>query len=595
MWIHGILAQGLRAPKGEHRLALDRGYNLVLSEDPSEGWALVDLVCALLYPRNELGHLELWRDPDSQKPARAGLTLSFASEVYRIVVDFDRERLALARYRSESGRFERLTLDPDELSATLRRAGLPAQSEFRLLYECRDIAAASRQPERPPRAVSSAPPSRSAQRRAQLEAELHAAEAGRARRRELEERIRELRRSSERLAPLQADRERLRQELERRRVLGEAIEDLEARLEEVNELEARRARERVAIEQARRELLDERSELRGIPARQDFPLWIGVTLMVLGWLAGLLAHPFFYLFGGGGGVSVGAALLVSRAARRRMGKVEASLAELRVREREIERDFERRSASIRGLMQTLGHASLEALAREAADYRGTLARLRDVERQLEEIHAALPDAERDEFAEIESELAQLEKLRDPAQIRAEIARLAPSVPERIRPGADEPADADPDDGPELDALQSTAALMTGRADVEVRERFAPLLPLYLRLLSGGAFQQARRHDSEGWLLRGEQQGDVIPFASLRAGPRAAVQLAFRFALLEAIAPDLSLPLLLGPACPLDDSERMAGLAQALRRLSSAVQVVQIAREKGDWADQAACTLVVRSA
>ena len=598
MRIHGIHVQGLRAPMGHQRLKLATGYNVIFAPDTAACLGLEALCRAFLYPNDELGTHELWREPGAKTPARAGISLSFASLAYRLIIDFDRGRMVLGRFEPKTQTYQRLSTDPDRIVAELRAAGLPGREEYRVLHAPRLLPelAPRVEPERP------APPVKDprVEQRARLQRELAEAVARSELREKIERRLRELRRARERLVPLEANRERLRQELTQRSVLSEAVEDLEPRLERVKALEAEGARERVGIEQSRRELLDERAELRTIPARQDFPLWIGVSLVILGWLAGLLAHPVFYLFSVAGGVSVAAALYVSHKARERMGEVEAILAALRVQERAVEREFEMESAAIRSVMRTLGHGSVEELTREVAEYGGFVARLREVERELGEMKRALPEDESAEIRALEAQRQSVTPAREPDVIRTELARLA----ERSPPRAAEPAPREalpisgaatpslPGDDEDLDALIRAAALIAGCDASEVRERIGPIVPIYVRALSGDHFLKARRHETAGWLLRGETRGDVVPYSSLPSGMRSAVHLAFRLAIFEAIAPESSIPLVLGPALPFERESQRLALARGLRRLGARTQVIQISCEKGDWAEQADRKLVI---
>ena len=89
MRIHGIHVQGLRAPTGQHRLRLDPGYNVLLTRDEQGGAGLVALLSAFLYPRTDLGNLELWRDPASGLPSRAGLAFASEPDVFRLIMDLD--------------------------------------------------------------------------------------------------------------------------------------------------------------------------------------------------------------------------------------------------------------------------------------------------------------------------------------------------------------------------------------------------------------------------------------------------------------------------------------------------------------------------
>jgi hypothetical protein len=65
-----------------------------------------------------------------------------------------------------------------------------------------------------------------------------------------------------------------------------------------------------------------------------------------------------------------------------------------------------------------------------------------------------------------------------------------------------------------------------------------------------------------------------------------VLLAVQLALLEALATDRRVPLLVGPDLPARGDAEKRALARALRRLASVVQVVQLSGDDGPWAEHA---------
>ncbi len=137
-----------------------------------------------------------------------------------------------------------------------------------------------------------------------------------------------------------------------------------------------------------------------------------------------------------------------------------------------------------------------------------------------------------------------------------------------------------------------AALASGRTTDEIKGRLASSLPVYLRALSLGTFTQARRSDLDGWLLRIESSEEVIKISELNDAQRFSVELAFQLALLETIAPDLSVPVIVSPTLPLHDEEEKLALARGLHRLGCAVQVIQVAVGGGAWMEQAQRTTVL---
>ena len=581
MRIHGIHVQGLQTPGGEHRLNLDPAYNVVLAPDAQAGAALVALLRAFLFPRTDLGELEIWRAPASGQPARAGLSFSFGSDAFRLIVDLDKQRLVLGRYDAASKSYERVSTDPGEIETCLRGAGLPNRDEFTLLQLCQGPPISTDAEEAPPPAQAAT--SADQQARERLAQELERALESRREREAVEERVRELREARERITPLVCDYQKLVAELDEHADLGEGSDDLKARLERVQEREAELIRERSSIEQSRRELLDERLALRRIPSRQIFPLWIGIALSVLGTLAGLAGHPLFYVFGPLGVVTMLGALYVSRNAHRRVGTVEACLAALRVRERAVERNFESESGPIRELMQAHNLDTLDGLAKLAEDDQGRKACVAEVEQELSEARRGFSEQVEEELRELEDKLVDWVEAPDPEAVRAALEALPEAVECDVVPRASRGSP---------DMRIHAAALASGRTTDEIKGRLASSLPVYLRALSLGTFTQARHSDLDGWLLRIEPSEEVIKVTELNDAQRFSVELAFQLALLETIAPDLCVPVIVSPTLPLHDEEEKLALARGLHRLGCAVQVIQVAVGGGAWMEQAQRTTVL---
>ncbi len=597
MRIHGIHVQGLRAPTGQHRLRLDPGYNVLLTRDEQGGAGLVALLSAFLYPRTDLGNLELWRDPASGLPSRAGLAFASEPDVFRLIMDLDKQRLVLGRHDPASNEYQRVSTDLGEIEACLRAAGLPSRDEFMTLQLCKGLAAAEPEPTPPPELPPSPPRlphAELAAERERLQQELSQAQSAQRERAAAERRVGELRERRDRLAVLEREHQALTAEVQRRAKLGSEIEELDGRLNGWRDEEAQLGRERANIEHSRRELLDERTALRRIPARQALPLWIGLILAVLGSLAGFAGHPLFYVFGPLGAATVLGALFISRNARRRMGTIEARLAALRVRERGLERNFELHSAPLRELMESAGVSTLEELAQRSSDHHELVGRANEVERELTETLNELPKVEQ-ELRQFEALLAAPVDLPDPAEIRENLAQLsklevalpaadvvprqalAPRV--RGRPNA-------------LDRMVRAAALASGRSEAEVFTRLTSIVPVYLRALSLGQFTQVERREFEGWLLRTQAAGETVRYQDLPDAQRFSVELGFRLSLLEIMAPALNVPLVLGPTLPVEQGEARVAMARALHRLSNAVQVIHIAVGGGPWLEHASCSHVM---
>ena len=109
----------------------------------------------------------------------------------------------------------------------------------------------------------------------------------------------------------------------------------------------------------------------------------------------------------------------------------------------------------------------------------------------------------------------------------------------------------------LGALVEASARLLGRSEAEIRARAAPALSVYLRALTSGTFTSARRADDGGWVFRGASREEQT-FVALPDRERGLVSLALQLALLEALAGERRVPLLVGPDLPTrGDSEARA--------------------------------------
>jgi len=642
MRIHGIHLRGLSAPAGDHPLGLDPGYTVVCLHDAAAARHFIELIQALLYPATD----QVARR-DSR--GRAVLSLALRSDAYVIAADFARGRVSLGRQDARDGGYQSLSSDPREIEDYALAVGLPPPADFRQLQTCGLAAAAGddllpmRRPARvtapkpaPPRAPAPESLERSAERarllaeheertlalaqerakrEAALEQALAAARSGRTR---SEARIQELRAADAEYVALEREHKATLAELERHAPLAEVVEDFEARVTHFRALAASRETERRAIDDTRAEVLAERSRLRAAPRRQLVPVALGLALGVAGAAAGAVGSPIGYAFALLGVLALLAALGMARAARSQLGRSEALLAALRVRERGSERRFETEGAQIRGLMIALGLDSLDALCAAAARYTELLERADVEKRRLAELAERHPASAREELAALERErgvgdaVSAVRAARDallalpaeipmpelppalPAETPATQADTAVELEEKDDPFGDTPRDApavsdERDAGP--GALVEASARLLGRSETEIRARLAPALPVYLRALTAGTFTNARRADDGGWVLRGAAR-DEQPFTALPDRERALVCLALQLALLEALAGERRVPLLVGPDLPVASDSEARAVGRALKRLSAVVQVVQAGVGDSPFVEHAAKCLAV---
>lgn len=636
MRIHGIQLRGLTSPSGDHQLVLDPGYTVLRGSGPDAARSLFALIRGLLHPEcNEATRL------DSR--GRAVLSLALRSDGCLIAADFARGRVSLGRIEAGGGPAKAISGDPREIEAQLESLGLPAAEEFELLHIAGSAGAGgrgaigpSRAPIYPP-AIEAARPapapeataaridaerarllaeheqraSALARERARLEQELGAALRGAAVERVSDEtRLRELQLFEDELSELEREHGDALAEVEKHPALAVPADELETRLRAFRTLATQHDEERAVVEDTRSDLLADRARLRATPRRLLVPIALGSALGIAGGGAGAVGHPVGYVLAGFGIASLLAALATTRIVRAKLARIETLLAVLRVRERTSERRFESEGAEVRGIMVALGVSSPEELGAAARGFAEKLQGVQTRKRRIAELEQVYPPERRAERAHLEQALRGGE---EPPAVRAARAALEacpaevplPELPDAAEPAraaapAPAPLGADtavallekPDEEPEPAAesigpegLLAAASRFLERSEAELRARLGPVLPVYLRALSMGVFANARVGDGGGWILRGADR-DEQPFTALPDRERELVTLAVQLALLEALAADRRVPLLIGPDLPVRGHAEQRALARAFKRLASVVQVIQIATASEPWTEQA---------
>ena len=648
MRIHGIHLRGLSAPAGDHPLGLDPGYTVVRLADAKAARGFLELIEALLYPssddvaaRDTRGRavLSLALRSDAyviaadfarrrislgRQDARDGGYQALSSDPREI------EDYALAVGLPAPEDFRRLQVcglgaPGDDLLPMRRPGAVPtpapvAQPAPRPQpVEALPVVAASDRAAERARILAEheqkvlALAHERAKREAALERALAAARSGRVR---SEERILELRQLEAEIAQLEREHKSTLVELEKNAALGDVLEDFDARIAHFRALMASRDGERVAIDETRAEVLAERTRLRAAPRRQVVPIALGLALGIAGAAAGALGNSLAYALAALGLLALSIALGLARAARSQLARSEALLAALRVRERGSERRFETEGAQIRGLLVSLGLDSIDALAAAAVRYGELVERAEVEKRRLAELMLRHPAGAREELTALERErgksdaVAAVRGARDallalPAEVpmpilppepepvpppAAPLADTAVPLPPRPEEGEETPRDPVVVEPPRRSVGPSlwidAAARVVGRSEADVRARFAPAVSVYLRALSAGTFTSVRRGDDGEWVLRGAAR-DEQPFPALPDREQALVCLGFQLALLEALASERRVPLLVGPDLPVRAEAEARALGRALKRLSAVVQVVQATAGDGPFDEHAA--------
>ncbi len=629
MRVHGIQLRGLTSPSGDHQLALDPGYTVLRVSEPETARRLLALTRALLHPESA-------RVAEIDSRGRAVLTLALRSDGCLVAADFARGRISLGRLAANGGPARAVASGPHDVEAQLETLGLPGAEEFELLHVFGSGlpaglgAAEAIRPPVPEEMEPGPGPDETAARieaerarilsereqrisalareRARLETELGVALRSVAVDRVRDEvRLGELRDLEAKRGALVREHEASLAELEENSPLADLADDFDARLAAFRLLATQHDEERAVVEDTRADLLADRARLRLSPRRLLVPIALGLALGIAGTAAGAVGYPIGYALAAVGILSLLVAFVATRIVRTKLNRIETLLAVLRVRERTSERRFESDGAQVRGLMLALGVSSLEdlkAAARGFAEKREGADRLKQRIAEIEETYTAELRAERERLEQA------IHDGEDGAAVREARAALdacptdvppleLPEPPVAIAP-ARAPFDADtavdlfekPDENPEPtlegigpEVLIAAASRALDRSEAELRARLVPILPVYLRALSMGTFTNARAGDRGTWILRGVER-DEQPFAALPDRERELVRLAVQLALLEALAADRRVPLLIGPDLPARGDAEQRALARAFKRLASVVQVIQVATSPAPWAEHA---------
>jgi hypothetical protein len=571
MKLRGLQIRGLDVV-GEQRLDLDAGFTVVETHSLDRARVLASLLSALLCPERDLPRLGFWTVAPR---ARAALALALAQGTYVLVARSAERRLSLARHDAARGGYQEVSSDPLEIAALLREAGVPQARELLLHTWGVQRAARSERDE----ADDDTLRTDRLETRVRLEAELSDLRAVAARRVELARRADRLHRARERLTACASALEAARGELQERSALAPLLEGIDERIARFERAQQGRERDHQAIERLRRDLLEQRSQLRASRLRRRIPGLLGALLALSGGGAALLLGQPLALglcalgLGLAGWVEVGAWLT-----RRELGRVEGTLSGLRLRERSAEGRFEAETAELRDLMGALDLPGLDELRAAVEAQRELAKRLPALEDDLARARADFPDTAAVELEALEGELREPDPTARCAALESELAGLAPAP----APGE---LETSPAADPDPDELVAAAGRSLGIPDEEVRTRLLASLPPYLRALSGGRYTRARHGLVEGWVLR-QPEGQSALHSELEPAPRRRVLLAFQLALLESIGAHRRVPLIVGPDHFALEPAETRTVARALRRLASLIQVIRIGPPDPDFAEQA---------
>jgi hypothetical protein len=297
-----------------------------------------------------------------------------------------------------------------------------------------------------------------------------------------------------------------------------------------------------------------------------------MVLAVIGAIGAVAVEP---LIGGVGllGLAIaGFAYGSGRRAQRRLGRLEARIAALRVRERTLERRFEESAAPVRTPLVALELEGVDELADALRLMRNVGSRLEEVRRQLDEARRALN--ERPPIGPPEPPPAQE---GDPAGLGP--ARLLRGAPPR-REEAPRPVEGPPSGRTGPKVLLESGARFCERSTAELWAEIRPCLPLYLRAVSRGHLRDMVALGTDLWGIV-QEEGSAVPIHVLPFAEQRQVWVALHLAVRERLASSGRLPLVVGPGAEVFEGDP-SGLGRALGRLARVVQIVQLAETSEPW-------------
>jgi hypothetical protein len=559
-----LLFQKVKDLPGQGQIPFKAGYGTVVSRSPS-------LRAALLAP--------LCPSPDDQKrlqgedgPARVGVGFVGASATpYRLLREIGGAR-QLLKLDPETRKFTPLTDDQLEIDSFLRtECGLPSLDAYASFFVVEgDELPSVRGKTSGARPEPAAPPVIKA-----LQEELELTrqfEGMQDRIFKIATRLDELRDAGKQLRDAEAELAQAEKEVARSPWSNEQIADLTARANRAKD-DARRREDALAeIARKRQRLIDEETP----PAGR------------------VLADPFF-----GGGIAAGALLDALAFALRRpfvslialvpylaaliamLRWIEADEAEKEsiaasreIKEREIAavKAHDAESAPLKAALsaaQLREPDDLLALFRE----RETTARRRDEARERLAASRADPEMARieaevpalaEEKDRLEAQVLAMGFTRSAADVEADIERAAGG--ERSRAGAG----GAQRDAPKL--MLDRAAALLGVGDDELFEQVGPRLSAYLLALTDRRVAGAKR-DGDGGLLLAATDGRSGPYAGLPMPLRDLVYTALRLALIERVASQKKLPVVVDDAFAALEPGKQQLVAKMLKGIAAQAQVI----------------------
>ncbi len=135
MYLIEIVLQGVRRFTKSRKFPLKPGLNVIYGPTESGKTTLVECVLDLLYPDRIKEQDIAMVSSGEVQASRAGLTIGFGRDVYRVLKDFQSNQISLTLYNPASQKFEPLASDPAQIASTMASSfELPPFDVFSRLF-----------------------------------------------------------------------------------------------------------------------------------------------------------------------------------------------------------------------------------------------------------------------------------------------------------------------------------------------------------------------------------------------------------------------------------------------------------------------------
>jgi len=129
-----LVLQGIKKFVQSQKIPFKPGFNLIFGGNDSGKSILFECLLELLFPTRPQSGIK-WQSWEGTENCRAGLTFKQGDYLYRILKDFNQNRISLSRKSPEQEKFERLSANPEEVSSILREElNLPDFNDFKNLF-----------------------------------------------------------------------------------------------------------------------------------------------------------------------------------------------------------------------------------------------------------------------------------------------------------------------------------------------------------------------------------------------------------------------------------------------------------------------------